>query len=150
MQNTLIIFHAPFYFPFPFPLVPFHIKQDLFYLLILHFLKCILIVKWGSAMVCVYCSLIKLTPFVIYSFSITMLPYCSTSFSTFLYTIFICIYKVFWYYSLYHSLFLSHLPLVSSDRPTIAIMFSHSLYIYVYLYVYTHVYTIVYMYTFNF
>jgi hypothetical protein len=63
-----------FLLPSPFPLVP-TLRQDLFNLPVLHFYNCILIVQGGFTMVfhtCIYWTLIRWTPSITYSFSITL------------------------------------------------------------------------------
>jgi hypothetical protein len=75
----------------------------------LSFLKCILIVQKGFAMVfhtCICYTLIRST-LITYSFSISLLPYYSTAYSALLYTIFMHRCNVFWYYLLNHDLSLS-------------------------------------------
>jgi hypothetical protein len=86
----------------PLSLLP-TLRQDLFYLLVLHFLKCKLIVNediFCISHLCVYWTLIRLTPSVTYSVFIALLPYNSAAFSALRYTLFIHRCIVFQYYSL--------------------------------------------------
>jgi hypothetical protein len=99
----------------------------LFCFFFLHFLKCILIVQGISCISHMYVSYFNQVNPIIYSSSISPLPYYSTPCSALHFTVFThgCI--VCQYRSLSFS-FLSRLPSdddwVFSDRPTITIMFS--------------------------
>jgi hypothetical protein len=66
----------PFLMPTQLLLVPIPGK-DLFFPSVLHFLKSILVVQGGLALVlqvCIYCAFIKLTSLLCYSSSITITP----------------------------------------------------------------------------
>jgi hypothetical protein len=130
-------------FPFTLPLVPTH-GQDQFYLPALHFFKWLMIVQGVFTMVfhkCKHYTLIRLTPCIIYSFSITLQPYYSTTFSAFQYTIFIHRFDVFQYYSLSITLFSS--PTSPESPPTDPLLQSCSIYLSIYLQI--HMYIRLYM-----
>jgi hypothetical protein len=79
MDHTCSPSLSPFTLPLP-------LDRTYFTFLSFIFLKCILTDKWGFAIVfhtCLYHTLIRLTPSIIYSFSITLLPCYSTTFSAF-------------------------------------------------------------------
>jgi hypothetical protein len=83
-----------------------HSEKNLFYLPVLHLCKYISIVQGGFAVVFhihIYRTLIRLTVYITYSFSIKLLPYYSTAFSAL--------------FTVYHSLCFSCLCLVPQDRP---------------------------------
>jgi hypothetical protein len=104
MQSTstiFILFHPP-HLPSPLPLV-ITPRENLFYTPVLNFLKCILVIQGDFTLIlhtCLYCILIRLTPFINYPFSITLIPYYSIIFCTCHYTIIMHRYNVFWLYSL--------------------------------------------------
>lgn len=120
IQNTYTIcgFLDPLLLTFTILLVPSP-EQDLFYLPILHFLKHILIVKGIFALVFqtwIYRALIRLTPSITYSFSVTRSPVVQ-SLQCMAYTIFMhrCDVSIFFTLTCFFSL---PPPVVLSERPT--------------------------------
>jgi hypothetical protein len=123
----------------PLPLVP-TLREDLFYLPVLHFLKCVLIAQGSSTLVSQTC-LIRLTC-VTYSFSTCLSPitqqptvHCVMVFS---YTDAMC-------FNLFSIIFFLLLPPYSSYRSTICHGLSLSLSLYIYTHIYIHIYTYTYM-----
>jgi hypothetical protein len=125
--------------PTPFPLVLTHVK-DLFYLPVLHYLMCVLIVQRGSTLIfhtCIYCAVIRWTP-ITYSSLLPWSPLNSLQCIVLCYIIHRCNVAMFQYFSLSKILCPSSPLIVLSDRPTNTMMLSLSVYIYIYIYEYIH------------
>jgi hypothetical protein len=86
INNTHLSSPSPFTLLHPLVLSP---RQALFYLPSCHILKFILIVQGGVHLLFHILYITQINPFIIYSFSTTLLPYYSAAFSAFCYTIFI-------------------------------------------------------------
>jgi hypothetical protein len=89
---TIYNTHPPYLPSFTLPLpTGTHPQTDLFYLPVLHFFKCMLIVQEDFTLIfhtCIYHTLIRLTSSITYSFSITLVTCYSLTFSALCYTIF--------------------------------------------------------------
>jgi hypothetical protein len=138
-------------FLFTFPLVP-NPTQDLLDFPVLHFFKCILIVQggfhFGISHMYMYCSLIRLTTYITYSLSSFFILLFNSFQSISLYYLHAQMQCISVLFTLYHSLYLSCLPIVLSDRLIHEIMFSLAVCLSLYVYVYVYKVIYIFMYTF--